>query len=370
MPVGISFYIFQSLSYTIDVYRSEIDAKKNILRYALFVSFFPQLVAGPIERSRNLLQQIRKTSALSGYHLKRGLLLILYGLFQKIVIADNIAAIIDPVYASYSDYPGCQVILANILFAFQIYCDFNGYSTIAIGSAEMLGYKLMENFDCPYFSSNISEFWKRWHISLGSWFQDYVYIPLGGNRKGRYRTSLNTMTVFFLSGLWHGANWTYVIWGVCNGLFIICEKGLTNYRNLVNKKFSLDKNTYSNRLLHRFITFFIIDFTWLFFRAENLNSASGMLCHIFNSGKWNMIFSDQIFSIFPDTQTVIILCISLFILLSISKLHERKIIWTDFIFSQNIFFRYAFYLGMLLIIIFFGAYGEGYEQTQFIYFQF
>lgn len=218
LPVGISFYIFQALSYTIDVYRKTVKPEKNFLKYALFVSFFPQLVAGPIERSSNLLRQINEKHYFDFQRVKDGILLMLWGFFQKIIIADRAAIVVDTIFNNYSSYGGIYIIFAVILFAFQIYCDFAGYSGIAIGAAKVMGFELMENFKSPYLSKSISEFWRRWHISLSSWFRDYIYIPLGGNRKGTLRKYINLMIVFLLSGLWHGANWTFVIWGALNRL--------------------------------------------------------------------------------------------------------------------------------------------------------
>lgn len=213
LPVGISFFTFQAISYTIDVYRGTICAERNVLKYALFVSFFPQLVAGPIERSPNLLVQIKQSTNYSLKNVKEGLIIILFGLFQKIVIADNIALIIDPVFSEYNVYRAEDIVVAILLFGIQIYCDFGGYSNIAIGSAKILGYNLMENFRAPYLAQSVGDFWQRWHISLTAWFRDYLYIPLGGNRRGRIREYINKMVVFLLSGLWHGANWSYVVWG-------------------------------------------------------------------------------------------------------------------------------------------------------------
>lgn len=213
LPVGISFYIFQALSYIMDVYRDEIYAEKNFLRYALFVSFFPQLVAGPIERSGNLLKQLASLKKICFENVREGLLLMLWGYFLKIVLADRIAIFVDTVYGDLLTYPGTYLVVATMLFAVQIYCDFAGYSTIAMGAAKVLGITLMENFNAPYLSTSIAEFWRRWHISLTSWFHDYLYIPLGGNRKGKLRKYINKMIVFLVSGLWHGASLAYVAWG-------------------------------------------------------------------------------------------------------------------------------------------------------------
>lgn len=213
LPVGISFYIFQALGYTVDVYRGEIKAERNFLRYALFVSFFPQLVAGPIERSKNLLSQVEKPTYFNVDHARQGLITMAYGLFMKVVVADQLANIVDPIYNSWSEQSGMNLMAATVLFAFQIYCDFEGYSQLAIGSAQVLGFHLNPNFRTPYLCTSIRDFWQRWHISLTSWFRDYLYIPLGGNRKGKIRKYVNTMIVFLVSGLWHGASWHFVVWG-------------------------------------------------------------------------------------------------------------------------------------------------------------
>lgn len=213
LPVGISFYTFQALSYTIDVYRDDIYAEKNFLRYALFVSFFPQLVAGPIERSKNLLKQLAEPKKFKFENMREGLLLMLWGFFLKIVLADRIAIFVDTVYGDFETFSGYYLVVATMLFAVQIYCDFSGYSTIAMGTAKILDITLMENFDAPYLSASVAEFWRKWHISLTSWFKDYLYIPLGGSRKGKLRKYINKLIVFLVSGLWHGAQGSYILWG-------------------------------------------------------------------------------------------------------------------------------------------------------------
>lgn len=224
LPVGISFYTFQALSYTIDVYRGEIKAETNIFKYALFVSFFPQLVAGPIERSKNLLCQINNIDHISVWNfeqVKRGFLLIMWGLFQKLVIADRAALLVNTVFQHHQNYGFLEIFTAAILFAFQIYCDFGGYTNIARGSACVMGFHLMNNFRQPYLAQNIKDFWRRWHISLTSWFTDYLYIPLGGNRNGRHRKYLNILIVFGVSGLWHGASWNFIVWGLLHAIYQI-----------------------------------------------------------------------------------------------------------------------------------------------------
>lgn len=240
LPVGISFFIFQAIGYIVDVYREEIGAERNFFRYALFISFFPQLVAGPIERSKNLLGQLKEEHTFEVQNVRSGLLTMAYGLFMKIVVADNIAAMIDPVFGVPYMYDGRIILTSVILFAFQIYCDFNGYTLIAIGSARVLGINLNPNFDSPYLGLSVKDFWRRWHISLTSWFRDYLYIPLGGSKKGKFRKQINTMIVYLVSGLWHGAAWHYVLWGGINGAFSVIEDITKPIRNAIIKKLKIN----------------------------------------------------------------------------------------------------------------------------------
>jgi len=276
LPVGISFYTFQALSYTMDVYRKDVAPEKNFLRYALFVSFFPQLVAGPIERSSNLLHQLHERHYFDSKRVASGLLLMLWGFFQKMVIADRAAYFVDMVY-NYPYEPGRTgfiVVIATVLFAIQIYCDFSGYSDIAIGCARILGIDLMDNFRAPYLAHSIREFWSRWHISLSTWFRDYVYIPLGGNRSGVWKQRRNLLLTFLLSGLWHGANWTFVLWGLLHG-------GLQVVENLLRGRFpKLGKHTELHGALEVLCTFTLVCIGWIFFRANNVQDAFYVFGHI------------------------------------------------------------------------------------------
>ena len=277
LPVGISFYTFQALSYTIDVYRGDIPAERNFLRYALFVSFFPQLVAGPIERSRNLLTQMQKPTVFDFDKARDGFLLMLWGYFLKIVLADRIAVVVDTVYDGYEAYSGWYFVVATVLFAIQIYCDFSGYSAIAIGAARILGFDLMDNFDAPYTALSVAEYWRRWHISLTTWFKDYLYIPLGGNRKGRFRKYINIMIVFLTSGLWHGASLHFVFWGGLNGLYQIIGECLLPLRTRVARLLHLDPDSFGYRLGRVLGTFFLVDVAFIFFRADRIRTAFGIL---------------------------------------------------------------------------------------------
>lgn len=273
LPVGISFYTFQTLSYTIDVYRGTLKPAKSFVDFSAFVSFFPQLVAGPIERASNLLPQMTTPRSFDEAQAKDGLRQILWGLFKKIVIADNCATFANEIFNNAGTQSGSTLLLGAIFFTFQIYGDFSGYSDIAIGTAKLFGFTLMKNFSYPYFSRDVAEFWRRWHISLSTWFRDYVYIPMGGNRRGLKRTVINTLVLFLVSGLWHGANWTFVIWGALNALFIlplvIFKRNRSNLE-IVAKGRSWPTLKECASMLS---TFLLIVFTWIFFRAESLGHA-------------------------------------------------------------------------------------------------
>lgn len=284
LPVGISFYTFQTLSYTIDVYRGRKEPERHFGMFALYVSFFPQLVAGPIERSSRLLPQLRQRYAFHYPDAVEGLQLILWGLFKKMVIADSLATVVQTVYASPETYPGPLLALATLCFAYQIYCDFSGYSDIAIGSARLLGVRLMTNFNRPYHARSIQEFWQRWHISLSTWFRDYVYIPLGGNQRAKLRWYLNLMAVFVLSGLWHGANWTFLMWGLVHALLYLAWLMTGGVRrSLVGHG---PKAIHS--LLQLALTFVCVNLAWVFFRADSLSDAFYVLGHLHDG--WSLVW--------------------------------------------------------------------------------
>lgn len=369
LPVGISFYIFQALSYTIDVYRGEVKAEKNFGKYALFVSFFPQLVAGPIERSRNLLTQLEKGHYFNYTRLCHGAWLMLWGYFQKVVIADRCAILVTQVFEHYQSYKGFEIAIAVILFAIQIYCDFGGYSDIAIGAAEVLGIDLMKNFDVPYFSTSIYEFWKRWHISLTSWFRDYVYIPLGGNRKGRLRKYVNIMIVFLLSGLWHGANWTYLFWGGLHGIYQIVGDCIKPLRENLNARLAVEKESFSYRLANIIGTFILVDFAWIFFRAGSISDAVGIVKQMFAEFNMWVLFDGSLYNLGLDNKDFTVGIISIMILLSADAVRRRCFIrgWMD---KQSFWFKLLVTYGAIFFILIFGIYGYGYNASEFIYFQF
>lgn len=358
LPVGISFYTFQALGYIVDVYRGEIKAERNFINYALFVSFFPQLVAGPIERSKNLLTQIDNLGHRRYENLSKGLLYILWGFFLKLVIADRAAIFVNQVFDSYQGYSYIFLCYGALLFAVQIYCDFYSYSIIAKGSAKILGYDLMDNFRAPYLSASITEFWRRWHISLSTWFKDYLYIPLGGNRKGAFRKHLNVLIVFLVSGLWHGANYTFVLWGLIHGIFNILEDSFKGTTKGIRDNF-----IYRN--IRRLITFVVAVLSFVIFRSKNIGAAKAYLLGIFKRQAGTMDASIA----FPYEDTVILL-IAIAILVVIDILIYNKVKLADNIERRSLIVRWPIYIFLLIATLIFGIYGPGYSEAQFIYFQF
>lgn len=374
LPVGISFYTFQALSYTMDVYRGEVEAEKNPLRYALFVSFFPQLVAGPIERSKNLLNQVKKIEEIKLWNYNRvvnGLIQMIWGLFQKMVIADRISIFVDSVYQNLHAVGTTETVFAAVGFSIQIYCDFAAYSTIAIGAARVMGFELMENFDTPYFATSIKDFWRRWHISLSSWFRDYLYIPLGGNRKGKCRKYLNTMVTFLVSGLWHGASWNYVIWGGMHGIYQVIGEILAPVRKKINKLLKVNEGVFSYKLGQILFTFSLTTLTWVFFRAENLKEAIYFFERMFT--RWNpwVFFNEGLYKFGLDRIEVNILFVALitmFLVELLKYLKNKRL--SDFIVEQNLWFRWIVMIGLVVSILVYGEYGVNFDSNQFIYFQF
>ncbi len=367
LPVGISFYTFQALSYTMDTYRGQIDAERNFFVYALYVSFFPQLVAGPIERSAKLLPQIKQPRTFKVENARRGLLLIAWGLLMKVVIADNIAPIVTRIYGDYASYAGSEIALATVLFAFQIYCDFAGYSAIAIGSAKVLDVDLMRNFNQPYLACTIRDFWRRWHLSLTTWFTDYLYIPLGGNRRGKARKALNVMIVFLVSGLWHGANWTFVVWGAANGLLMLVDEATQGLREKLRAALKIPAGARWVQWLGRLATFCAVCCLWVFFRAQTLSEAFAIFGRIFGAFNASAL-APMVAGL--GLQTELLLLFSLIVLLAVdtAQYHGHDVAAQ----LQSCVFpvRWAVYLALVFVIMYFGAYGATYAATQFIYFQF
>ncbi|MCD4793017.1 MAG: MBOAT family protein [Bacteroidales bacterium] len=349
LPVGISFYTFQTISYTIDVYKKKVKAERNFVKFALFVSFFPQLVAGPIERAGSLMPQFEKLTKFDYKRVSDGLKLIVWGFFQKIVIADSMALLVDAVYKHPATYHGFDIWLITFFFAVQIYCDFSGYTDIARGTAKILGYELRINFRLPYFAKSFSEFWHRWHISLSTWFRDYVYIQLGGNKvNSGIRFIFNIMFVFILSGFWHGAGWTFIIWGTLHGFYYLAEKYFP-YKIL--KK----KNNF-NRFLKMIFVFTLVNFAWIFFRSESVRIALTLVQNSFDFMQSSLNFDRQL-----------LLKNSIFIgILFIVNLIERKKDIVTYISEKPVLIRWGVYYLTVIIIVTFGNFGI----QEFIYFRF
>lgn len=358
LPIGLSFHTFQAMSYTIEVYRGNQKAERHFGIYALYVMFYPQLVAGPIERPQNMLHQFHEKHTFNSNELLAGLRLMLWGFFKKLVIADRLSIYVDAVYENPEAYHYGNIILALFFFAIQIYCDFSGYSDIAIGSARTMGFKLMTNFNKPYFSKNIKEFWSRWHISLSTWFKDYVYIPLGGNKVAKSRLYFNIAVVFILSGFWHGASWAFIIWGMLHALFNIV------YMASEKKTLFAGEAIYFKNFLAGAFTFLLVTLAWVFFRAENMHIAMGIYKGVFTLAT-NTPFSVLIIG--PDliefgTMSIGISFIAIAVLFSVEKifsvdfheLDERPV--ADMFFSTTI----------ITLLILFGVF----HNASFIYFQF
>ncbi len=378
LPVGISFYTFQALGYTIDVYRGTVKAERNFVRYALFVSFFPQLVAGPIERSGNLLGQLRQISdkklsegPWSFEKATRGLLLMLWGFFMKMVIADRAAVLVNQVFGIYYMFSGVALTLAIVLFAVQIYCDFASYSVIAMGAAKVLGIDLMTNFEAPFFSRSIGEFWRRWHVSLSSWFRDYLYIPLGGGRCSKLRKYFNNMVTFVVSGLWHGASWHYVVWGAIQGVYIVIGDLLRPLKAKCTNYFHVRVKTFGYQFFQGLCTFFLFVLSLVFFRADTVRDAVYYIQRMFTTFDVWSLFDESVYYLGLDRKEMGILWLGILLLLIVDAYYVRKkALFDTLVKSQCLAVQYVIVAVLLVMVIVFGVYGEGYDASQFIYFQF
>ena len=358
LPVGISFYTFQTLSYTIDIYRRKMTPTRSILTFFTFVAFFPQLVAGPIERAERLIPQFKRKLTFSSDQASNGLKLILWGLFKKMVIADQIAVIVNLIYESPQEFNGIGILIATFLFGFQIYCDFSGYSDIAIGTAKLFGIELMTNFKTPFFASSIREFWQRWHISLSTWFRDYVYIPLGGNRKGELIRGRNILLTFVVSGLWHGANFTFILWGFVHGLTFVFEKRFSLLFP-AQKKWKTKAGW--------LITFLIVGLSWIFFRAESLEHLKILVLSIINNFYGNEWTPAHIFNEYPQLiEPLKVTAFALPLFIGIEAMMQQNA-FDAFINTKPKLLRWSFYYILIVAILLLGVI---HSAPEFIYFQF
>jgi alginate O-acetyltransferase complex protein AlgI len=347
LPVGISFYTFQTLSYTINVYRKQIPAEKHLGYFALYVAYFPQLVAGPIERAERLLPQLHQPHFFKAQNVSRGLKLIFWGMFKKVAIADNLAPYVNEVFNNPQQYEGLSFILAAVFFSFQIYYDFSGYSDIAIGSARVMGVELMQNFNHPYFAKSVADFWRRWHISLSTWFRDYIYIPFGGNKKHHYR---NIMLTFLLSGLWHGANWTFVAWGGLHGLYMV----------VADRTHSLQNKIFSSTFIHVAVTYVLVLFAWIFFRANSISDALMIIRKL-----PDISFSISAINVLHDSFGLALMLVLLIIIQVIHYIERNESIMLQ-LERKPLPLQWSFYSALLWMMFLYG----NYSKQEFIYFTF
>lgn len=362
LPVGISFYTFQTLSYTIDVYKGQIRPQRHFGIFAVYVAFFPQLVAGPIERARNLLPQFLMRHRPDPRRIADGLALMLWGFFLKIVIADRLAGYVNTVYNDAASFSGLPLIVATYFFSYQIYCDFAGYSFIAIGAAQVMGFDLMENFRRPYFADSTAEFWRRWHISLSTWFRDYLYIPLGGNRIGMRRRWLNLFVVFFICGLWHGAAWPFVAWGVLHSLYLIGSLVTGPVRAKMADLSGITRFPKAHRALKIVITFQLTAFAWIFFRANSMAEAKHVVTHLFSG--WGSA-SAEFPPVFSDSTDLGIALGAILILELVHFLQEKGSV-RAMLAEKPLWITWGASYGAIFAILLFGVF----RKTPFIYFQF
>jgi D-alanyl-lipoteichoic acid acyltransferase DltB (MBOAT superfamily) len=361
LPIGLSFHTFQSLSYVVEVYFGNQRAERNFIVYATYVMFFPQLVAGPIERPQHLLHQFREWHEFNHANITCGLKRMAWGFFKKLVVADRLALYVNDVYGAPRNYNGLQLSLATFFFAYQIYCDFSGYSDIAIGAAQVLGFRLMENFRTPYYALSVSEFWQRWHISLSTWFKDYVYIPLGGNRVSTSRYITNLLVTFGISGLWHGANWTYVWWGVLNGLYLVMGWLTKGWRNRFFNAIGLGEHTVIRKAIMLLSTFLLTCLAWIVFRANNVGDALYVMTHFARGWDFQQIKTAQ----FMLRQLPVAIA-------AIFALEVGQLLWRSRVSVPSMLgrlplpARWAVYAAFVMFVMMFGVY----QKTQFIYFQF
>lgn len=366
LPVGLSFFIFQSSTYLLDLYNNKNKVEKNIIVYALFVSFFPTIVSGPIQKSREMLPQIRLSKKITYYDFQSAVLIFLWGFFLKIVIADRIAIFTNNIFNNYTSYEGITLLLAAALYSIQIYADFQGYSCMAIGVAKLFGFDLADNFKQPYLATSIADFWRRWHISLTSWFREYIYIPLGGNRQGTFKKYRNILIVFLISGLWHGAAWNFLIWGAIHALYQIIGALTLKYRKKLCKTLNINRDTFSYKLWQKICVLFMVMLAWIFFRSTSISMSIEYIQRMFSS--WNpwVLFDGSLGSAGISSYEGYIYIFMLLIFLLVSVLKEFGYSVNNLL-AQNSVCRGIVPLLIILVIIIWGIYGPEFSSSSFIY---
>ena len=367
IPLGLSFYSLQIIAYLIDVSKGRIDCQKNPLKYTLFISFFPQIIQGPILRYQQMEDQLLQGHRYDSNSFMKGIQLIIWGFFLKFMIANKASIIVDTVFNSDSAYRGLYVLIAGILYSFQLYADFQSCVCLSQGAAQLFGISLIDNFDHPYFSVSIKDFWRRWHISLSSWLRDYIYIPLGGSHRGQFQRYVNLVITFAVSGIWHGVAWKYLFWGFMHAAYQIVGD-LTN--SIQKKIYSLFFISWESKLcivIRRFITFCFVMFAWVIFRANNLKSGIRMILSMVTLHNSWILFDNSLFRLGLNQKECEVLCLSLLILLMISTLQEKGIIIREWFNRQCMIVRWGIYLCVICGIWVFGTYGYGFDANDFIY---
>lgn len=366
IPMGISFYTLQIIAYCVDVYKGKILPQKNIFKYALFVSFFPQILQGPIPRYEQIGSQLYTGHKFNYEKITFGLQLIIWGCFQKMVVADAAAIVVNRVFGEWQNYTGIIVLFAAVLYSIQLYADFAGCVCIAIGAAELFGIKIADNFNHPYFSTSIQDFWRRWHISLSSWLRDYIYIPLGGNRKGKIRKYINIMLTFLVSGIWHGIGSHYIIWGLLHGCYQIIGDLLKPVRDLAVKLFKVNRDSFSHKLYKQVVTFVLVMMAWIFFRAESVSVALHMIKNMITTFNPWVLFNDELYLLGLNPKESRVLFFSIFVMWVVSML-QKKMHIRETLAKQTLIFRWFIIFAGIFAILIFGIYGPGYDAGEFIY---
>ncbi|WP_196802982.1 MBOAT family O-acyltransferase [Butyrivibrio sp. MC2013] len=370
MPIGLSFYALTIIGYLIDVYRGDTVPERNIAKYALFISFFPAILSGPIERSGNLLRQIREPGSFDEKKVQRGFITILYGYFMKLLVANRCALIVNAAFDDHTAQTGAAMLFALIMYAIQLYADFAGYSLIALGIGRILGFELIENFKQPYLSCSISEFWSRWHISLSSWLRDYVYIPLGGNRKGKLRKSVNLIITFIVSGFWHGAGVHYLAWGLLHGIYQVLAGIIQPVRLHFRGTDKVQRNNWLRRIFQIMITFTLVDFAWLFFRASSLSSGLEILRLMLTDMQLGLTVSSGSWLFGMEQRRFIILLVEIIFIALVDIVHEKGISITEVLNKMTRPLRWSVYIAFIVIILIGVIHDYGGDSSSFIYARF
>jgi D-alanyl-lipoteichoic acid acyltransferase DltB (MBOAT superfamily) len=370
IPMGLSYYSFKVVGYLVDVYKKKTDAEKNFVSFALFVSFFPELLVGPIDRADNLLAQIDRPCDFSWKEIKRGVLFAAFGYMQKMVIADRIGIYVNAVYADPGTYTGVYTWVAVLLYSMQIYMDFAGCTNIARGIGMMMGFELPYNFRQPYLSTSVAEFWRGWHMSLTGWFRDYVYIPLGGNRKGAVRKVINTMIVFGLSGLWHGNSKSFVVWGLLNGFFVVIGNGTRKIRDRIWKALHVDVSHMEFRILRGVGTYLLISLTWVFFRADGIRQALKIFRGMRAVPDWYVLFGSEIYGLVFDAKNWYLLLAGLFVIAIVSVLAKKGHPLDEIILERPFVTQLLVLYLLIFASVIWGVYGTSYDAASFIYMNF